>query len=139
MERIPTTIIKAMLPYADNNSAYVLGMLLKTEQLSVNLEQLAAGASELMQTLAGRIEPEYDLKASESTNRPMDVEGMIQAVQAVCGVEERRKLERLLMLLRVRRLTEGSAADRQEAMLALLPPEQKNQLEEMMTLMTLLK
>lgn len=71
----------------------------------------------------------------------MDIEGMLQAVQAVAGPEERRKLEQIRMFLQMQRImTAGSGNGLSPELLgALLGPEQKKQMDEMLPLISLMQ
>ena len=71
----------------------------------------------------------------------MDLEGMIQAVQAVCAPQERQRLEQMLMLFRVRRLLSAShdSSMMLEAMTAFMAPEQRKQMDEILPLLAMLQ
>ena len=83
----------------------------------------------------------YELAASElgggirsrGIGQQMDLEGMIQAVQAVCSPEDRQRL-------RVRRFLSSSrdSSTMLEALTAFLSPEQKKQMDEMLPLLSMM-
>ncbi len=166
-EIFPTAIIKAMIPYADTGTAHSLELLLQTDELHTRMGQARASFQEFRELLSmvGRKggasardaeqeeQGDYELSASElgsgelsggirsrGTGGQMDLEGMIQAVQAVCAPEDRQRLEQMLMLLRVRRFLYSSrdSSTMLEAFTAFLSPEQKKQMDEMLPFLSMM-
>ncbi len=160
-ELFPTAIIKAMIPYPDTGTAHSLELLLQTDELHTRMGQARASFQEFRELLSmagrggaldnGETEEEnggYELAASElgggirsrGIGQQMDLEGMIQAVQAVCSPEDRQRLDQMLMLLRVRRFLSSSrdSSTMLEALTAFLSPEQKKQMDEMLPLLSMM-
>lgn len=90
---------------------------------------------------AGYPEDEYELTAADNHATQMDIEGMIQAVQAVCGSEERKRLDQLLMMMRVRKVLTVSHDQTLlfDAVTSFMNPEQKKQIDELLPLLTLMQ
>lgn len=126
----PTAEIQAMLPYVDRSRARFLETCLTMEKLHT--------------LVTPPEEEEYELEASAAgggRGGQMDIEGMLQAVQAVSGPEERRKLEQIRMFLQMQRImTAGSGNGLSPELLGvLLGPEQKKQMDEMLPLISLMQ
>lgn len=154
-ERFPSAVIKAMIPYADSPTAHSLDLMLQTQQILSSVEQTVSTLREFRESLSAPPMPEppidalysedgeeYELAASEVKNTGgMDVEGMIQAVQAVCGPEERKKLDQLLMMMRVRKVVSVSHDQTLmlDAVTSFLGPEQKKQIDELLPLLSLMQ
>ena len=150
-ELFPTEVIKVMIPYADMGMAHTLEMMLQADQMHRMLEQTRESLRQFHDTWRerkGKDTIEYELVANEvgenagrRTGQQMDVEGMIQAVQAVCGPEDRRRLNQMLMMLRMRRVMSMSQdpAKIMEVLSLFLSPEQKRQMEELLPLMSMMK
>jgi len=152
-ELFPTEVIKVMIPYVDMGTARTLEMMLQAEQMHQMVEQARESLRQFQDTWRerkGREDTEYELVANEvgenegagrRAGQQMDVEGMIQAVQAVCGAEDRRKLNQMLMMLRMRRVMNMSQdpAALMEILSLFLSPEQKRQMDELLPLMNMMK
>ena len=154
-ELFPTAIIKAMIPYADIGTAHSLELLLQTEQMHSMVEQTIESFQKFQEVLTIQstqtsTESDYELTANELGNgtqsdrhagQEMDLEGMIQAVQAVCGTEERRRLNQILMLVRVRKVLSAShdSSLMFEAVSSMLSPEQKKQMDEILPLLSMIQ
>lgn len=129
-EWFPTMEIQAMLPYVDRSRARFLELCLTVEKLH---------------TLAVPAEQElHELEASEAGmdgGGRMDMEGMLQAVQAVARPEERRQLEQMRMFLQMSKLMTGASGPglSPELLGALLGPEQKKQMDEILPLISMMQ
>lgn len=144
-ELFSTAMLKAMIPYADINTAHSLDLLLQAEQMRSSLEQTIHTFHEFQETAMAPpdLNGEYELAANElgHPGNEMDLEGMIQAMQAVSGTEERKRLDQILMLLRVRKIFAVShdSSLMFEALSSFMSPEQKKQMDELLPLVTMLQ
>lgn len=144
-ELFSTAMLKAMIPYADIHTAHSLDLLLQAEQMRSSLEQTIHTFHEFQETAATppELNKEYELAANElgHSGNEMDLEGMIQAMQAVSSTEERKRLDQILMLIRVRKIFAVShdSSLMFEALSSFMSPEQKKQLDELLPLVTMLQ
>ena len=121
----PKAEIEAMLPYVDRKGARLLETCLTVEKLHA---------------LVAPSEEEYDLFAAEAGGGTMDMEGLLQAVQAVAAPDQRRKLEQMRMMMQMRKvMTAGGGALTPELLGTLMGPEGKKQMDEMLPLLSMMQ